>query len=337
MERKTARDLECSIERGRELDSDQASRLFFFVEETQGKEGERSMIRSRVSALVLVLIAAASYGVLSTMIKLAYADGWSGGQVTTAQLTIGALLMWAVVLAVPGAWSKPWKEPWLLLAGIGMLGLALSTILYNMALTQLDASMAIVLLFQFTWMTVMMDAIAGRRLPKPGRLIAVLIIMVGTWLSVNGPAADWSGLSISGLLCGLGSALTYALFLFGTGRVDSKMHPLMKAAIMLTAALPLLYIVFPPGQLMASGAGIGRLLLWGLLLGLIGQVIPTVGYMIGIPKLGSPLVATLASMELPVAVVSAYFLLQETVQGVQWFGILFILTGIVIAERMASS
>ncbi|WP_281884124.1 DMT family transporter [Paenibacillus sp. YYML68] len=295
------------------------------------------MLRGRTAAFLLVLGGAASFGLMSTVVKLAYGTGLSGTQVTTSQLTFGALLMWLLIAFVPAARSKPWKGPWLRLCAIGVFGLALSTVLYNEALSVMDASMAIVVLFQFTWITVVMEAIASRTWPKPNRLIAVAVILVGTWLSVNGPSADWSSFSMYGLLCGLGAAVTYALFLFGTGTLKTTMHPFMQAAVMLTSALPFLYILFPPSGLLQTGSSFVQLVVWGIALGLLGQVIPTAAYMTGIPKLGSSLAATLASMELPVAIISAYFLLQETVQGVQWFGMLAILAGIAIAERGASS
>ena len=41
---------------------------------------------------------------------------------------------------------------------------------------------------------------------------------------------------------------------------------------------------------------------------------------IGIPRIGSTLAAMLGSVELPVAVIAAYLLIGEPVDGLQWVG-----------------
>jgi drug/metabolite transporter (DMT)-like permease len=143
--------------------------------------------------------------------------------------------------------------------------------------------------------------------------------------------ADWSRFTLSGVLLGLLSGFAYALFLFLTGKIQTTMHPFLKAAVMVTAALPVLYVMFPPNF---SGSGsVLSLLLWGVALGMLGQAVPTIAFNIGIPRVGSALAANLGAIELPAVVVSAFFILHETVQGLQWFGMLSILAGIVIAER----
>jgi drug/metabolite transporter (DMT)-like permease len=286
-------------------------------------------------SILLVLVGASCYGLTSSVIKFAYMDGWDHAQITTVQMTMAAVWLWVLLLSQPKAWSNPFRGPWLQLAGIGIFGLTLSTLLLNKALSEMDATLAIVLLFQFTWMTIAMECTAERKMPKRNRLFAVGMIMAGTLLSVNIFQADWHRFSVTGIALGLGSAFTYALFLFFTGRTGRTLHPIMKSAIMITSAIPVLVLIFPVNAWIQPDGT--QLLLWGLLLGLLGQVIPAIAYNTGIPRIGSSLAATLGAMELPVAVISAFFLLEESVQMVQWFGMLLILAGIVMAEKQEAS
>lgn len=286
--------------------------------------------------ILFVLIGASSYGFLSSVIKIAYTSGWNDQQISVSQMFMGMLLMWVVLLFQPKAWSNPLKGPWIRLSIIGIFGLALCTILYNASLSEMDASLSIVLLFQFTWITVLLDCFMNRRLPKRKQLAAVVFIMGGTLLSVNIFESDWSRFSLWGVICGLGAALAYSLFLFLTGRIQTTMHPIMKSAIMLTASMPILFILYPPSNFFAN-SGTASLAMWGILLGILGQVIPTLTFNFGIPRIGSSLSATLGSIELPVALISAYFLLGESVQGIQWFGMLLIMAGILTAEQEAAS
>jgi drug/metabolite transporter (DMT)-like permease len=296
-----------------------------------GKRGESAMNKTaRWSAIGLILLGATCYGLLSPIIKLAYQAGFNQGEISVSQMTMGMLITWLLVLVRPKSWSNPFKGPWIRLSIIGIFGLAFTTILFNSALAVLDASLTIVLLFQFTWITIVLDSIVHKRWPSLYQMIAVLIVMIGTLFAVNIFVADWSQISILGIVLGLGSAFTYSLFLFLTGLIDSKMDSLMKSAIMLTAALLPIYLIYPPHYLYTEG--MGSLILWGMVLGTLGQVGPTLFFTIGIPRVGSSVAALLGSLELPVGLLGALFIVGESVLTVQWLGMLLILVGIFVSE-----
>jgi drug/metabolite transporter (DMT)-like permease len=282
-------------------------------------------------AMVLVIIGASSYGFLSSFIKMAYNKGFTDGQITPAQMTMGTLFVWVLILFNKNSWVNPFKGPWIKLGLIGIFGLALTTVFFNIVLKELNASLSIILLFQFTWMTIAMDCISKRRLPRKAESFAIVLILVGTLLAVNVFETNWEQFSLMGIGYGLLSALTYSTFLFFTGQVVSSLPPLMNSAIMLTAAMPVMYMLYPP-TVFVQGNG-GTLLLWGLLLGFLGQVVPTVTFNMGIPRIGSTLAAMLGSVELPVAIIAAYLIIGEPVNGLQWLGMGLILGGILISEN----
>lgn len=293
------------------------------------------MAYRRWLAVVLVIIGASSYGILASFIKMAYKHGFGEADITQAQMTMGTLMLWALVAVNKKSWVNPFRGSWIKLACIGIFGLALTAIFYNITLNKLDASLSIVLLFQFTWMTIAMDCVARRRLPRRNEGFAIVFIMLGTLLAVNLFGVDWSKLNATGILFGLLSGFTYSLLLFLTGQEQSDLPPLMKSAVMLTAAIPIIYIVYPSGEFL-QGNDV-QLILWGLLLGFLGQVVPTIAFNIGIPKIGSTLAAMLGSVELPVAVVAAFLIIGEPVKLVQWLGMIFILVGIVISEKRSKA
>ncbi len=288
------------------------------------------MMNRRWIAIAIVVIGASSYGLLSSLIKLSYGRGFEDGQISPSQIVLGTLLVWVLLAFNRKSWSNPFRGPWIKLSLIGIFGLALTTILYNISLSELDASLSIVLLFQFTWITIAMDCIANKRWPRRPELFAILTITIGTLMAVNIFAADWNRFNAKGVFFGLLSGFTYSLFLFLTGRVQSTQHYLMKSSIMLTAAIPFVFVMYSP-TVFVQESGL-ELILWGLLLGLLGQVIPTIAFNIGIPRVGSSLAAMLGSMELPVAVIAAFLILGEPVLGIQWLGMGLILMGIIISE-----
>jgi drug/metabolite transporter (DMT)-like permease len=289
------------------------------------------MNSQRYVAVCLILVGAASYGLLSTLIKLAYQQGFGASQITPAQITIGTVMLWMIVLFHKKSWQNPFKGPWIRLGIVGIFGLALSTIFFNITLTKLDVSLAIVLLFQFTWITMLMNAISQKRRPTKLELLSVTLIMFGTLCAVNIFTLNIEKFSWVGLFLGLSSGLSYGWFLFMMDKVKTDLTSVMKSAVMLTCSLPIIYIIYNPSHLTTDFSF--SIIYWGILLAILGQVIPIISFNIAIPKLGSSLSAILGSVELPVAVISAIFILNEQVVWIQWIGILIILIGIFVSER----
>jgi drug/metabolite transporter (DMT)-like permease len=281
--------------------------------------------------ILAVVIGASSYGVLSSCIKLVYQAGYNDGQVTIAQVAVGALMLWIVAAFAYKAWTNPFRGPWIKLSLVGIFGLLMTKVFYNIALAELDASLSIVLLFQFTWMTIAMESVATRKLPSPRQLLAIAVILTGTLLAVNIFSADWGRLSLKGVLFGLLSALTYSIFLFFAGRIQTNMNLFLKSAVMQTATLPVLFVLYPPLSYIGA-SDIVPLTSWGMLIGLFGSVLPTILFNIGIPKIGSSLAAMIGSVELPVAILAAYLIVKEPVGVTQRAGMLLILLGIIVAE-----
>ena len=77
--------------------------------------------------------------------------------------------------------------------------------------------------------------------------------------------------------------------------------------------------------------------IFALLLGVVGQALPVISLMKGLPLTGSSLGGVVASIELPIAVLSAFIILGESLTAVKIFGVLLVLLGIVsynFAEKL---
>ena len=69
---------------------------------------------------------------------------------------------------------------------------------------------------------------------------------------------------------------------------------------------------------------------WGLLIALFGTVIPPLLLNAGFPLTGIGLGSIVSALELPVSVMMAFFILNETVVMTQWLGITLIIMAIVL-------
>ena len=106
----------------------------------------------------LVFLGGCSYGILSTIVKLAYEAGFTLSHVSGSQGFWGMALFWLV------AWK--WKPETISLKKMAVLifsglPMGLTSIFYYRALETLDASLAIIFLFQFVWIGTIFEENSG--------------------------------------------------------------------------------------------------------------------------------------------------------------------------------
>ncbi len=307
------------------------ARSFHVAEIVQGAwtSGRSKRLAQRAVFAVLMLVAGSCFGVVSPLLKLGYAHGLSTQQMTDAQYGLAALILWAL-----GIWrARRLRMPasqWLIVAVLGVCG-AGTSFCYYLALTRMPASLGIIMLFQFAWMVMVIDVLVTRRLPEVQKWLGMLMIVGGTVLAVGIigqriPAVPWWAVGL-GLLAGL----FYALTLYLSSYVDTSTPPITRSAVTVTISGLVILPLFPPSFLWDGSVNRG-LWLWGGLIALFGQVLPMLLMLVSTPRTGGRMAGVLASIELPVAVLSAHLLLAESVHWLRWVGVVLILIGICISE-----
>ncbi|WP_372632947.1 DMT family transporter [Cohnella sp.] len=291
-----------------------------------------------------VLLGAICYGILSTIVTKAYEHGYSLGEVVGSQLLTGFVLAWALVLVRKGWKARPqsaagaeprrdgklsWKQRVLLMAA--GTPTAITGLLYYESLRYIPNSLAIVLLFQFTWIGVLMQAIARRQRPGGGMLLTLAVLLGGTLMAAGIADQGLAGLNWRGVAYGLTSAFSYSLFILFSGKAVPSGHPTYRSAWMITGGMLLVFVLFPPAFLF-DGALWAGLLPFGFMLGLFGAFLPPVLYAIGVPRIGEGLTGILGASELPVAVLLAAAVLHEQVTVLQWAGVALVLLGVALPE-----
>ena len=281
----------------------------------------------KAAGALWVFLGACSYGILTTFVKLAYKDGWDSAQVTGSQMLFGLLILWALFLPVTllykGNFSKLTRSQivrlMLLGSSTGLVG-----VFYYQSVQYLPASVAIIMLFQFTWMGVLWEALLERKWPSQQKLIMLVVILAGTLLASgfmeqNAFNYDWRG-----WVFGLLAAFCYTVFIYFNGTVAKEAHPWKKSSFMLVGASALVLSIYPP-IFVVDGSLTNGLLGYALILSVFGTVLPPVLYATGMPKVGIGMGSLISSAELPVAVVVSSIFLYEDVSALRWLGIAIIL------------
>lgn len=126
---------------------------------------------------LVVLLGACSYGVLSSILKIGFLNGFSFPELLGGQYVFGWFGL--LLLVITFSRYKVSSKNILSLLAVGTT-MSLTSIFYGLSVKELPASIAIVLLFQFTWMGVLIEAIANKTFPSREKVLSILILFVGT-------------------------------------------------------------------------------------------------------------------------------------------------------------
>lgn len=289
---------------------------------------------------------------LATFVKLAYHEGYTTSEVTTSQFLLG--LVGLLILnfiqtitskkALPSPNAKEIRN--LMLAGTSM---GCTSLFYYIAVQYINVSIAIVLLMQSVWFSVVVESILTKKLPTARKVISVIIVLVGTVLATNLVNTEIK-LDFKGIAWGLLAAVSYTGTMFTSNTLGTHLPVLRKSIIMLSGGsivvfaflffaqigplhfegLKSIYLNFTENTEHIHSFRYSILWKYGFVLALFGTIIPPILFNIGFPNAGLGLGSIVSSLELPVSVAMAFILLSEKVILIQWIGILLILFAIVL-------
>lgn len=305
-----------------------------------------------VKGVILVGLGASIYGMLATIVKIAYQEGFTTAEVTVAQFILGwiGLLILNLIQIKNSKKSLPkpktvdiWK---LMLAGTS---LGFTSLFYYLSVQFIDVSIAIVLLMQSVWIGIVVESVMSQKFPSGRKIIATIIILGGTLLATNLIQSeielDWRG-----ILFGMLAACSFSTTMFTSNKLGNYLPVLRKSFLMLSGGA-IVILIF--ALLTQIGPSFSKDLMrfynesgftfyqtksfdfsifwkYGLFLSLFGTVLPPILFNLGFPRTGLGLGSIISSLELPVSVLMAFILLNEQVLAIQWLGIAIILFAIVL-------
>ncbi|MFF5995737.1 DMT family transporter [Lysinibacillus sp. KU-BSD001] len=282
---------------------------------------------------LMIVIASSSYGILSTIVKLGMQDGYTSSEVVSSQYIFGFLLALLLVLVtqrkLPHIQLKGWAI--LVLAGIFT---ATTGIVYGQSLNYLPASLAVVMLFQFTWIGLLLDCALKKRLPTRAEVISLLFLFAGTILAAGILDVDLTAIAWQGWALGLAAALTFSIFIQINSRQVTGMTNITRTFIVSFVALIVISIFLSP-EILWNGQLTSGLWKYGLALGLFGIILPILLFSIAVPKVGGGLTSILSAMELPVAILVSVIFLHEVVTALQLLGIVLVLVGMILPSYLS--
>jgi drug/metabolite transporter (DMT)-like permease len=296
----------------------------------------------------LVVLAAVLFGLNGGASRIAMGSGLSPEEFTTLRVT-GATLVFVAYAACfrRTALRRPHGTAFLVVAALGLVGVAGLQLTYNVAIDRLPLGIALLIEYLAPVLVVLWVRFVRKEHVRPRMWAAVALAVCG--LAVVGRV--WDGLAFDGLgvVMALVAALCFAAyFLLGEhqpqareGRVglDDPLRTILWAFVVATVAMNLVQPIWTTPDLPSTTSGLGRLGdlaldPWMVLavIVVLGTVVPFFLEMVALRHLPATIVTVVAMLEPVIAVVLGWGWFRESLTAVQVLGAVAVLVGIVLAQ-----
>lgn len=284
---------------------------------------------------LLVVIASVCFGLMGLFRHWAVQEGGANTEtVLFLRFAAGAVALGALA-AARGA-RLPWGRGGRTFATLLVMGAVLyvgESFCYFKALEYIPSGLVALLLYTYPGLVGALAWVLFRERLSAVRTAALGAAVVGTALTVGTiHIGGRSGVAV-GVALGLGSALTYAVYILAGSRLAKGADPLASAAIVCGAAA----VVF---AVLASGVGIrlpGSMLGWAGVAGLtvFSTVIALAALLAGLQRIGAVQTSTLSTIEALTTVVVGASFMGEHLTSIQIVGGVLILAAAVVMARTA--
>ncbi|MDQ8036159.1 MAG: DMT family transporter [Pedobacter sp.] len=290
--------------------------------------------RQTLTGILLVLLSAVLFSTKSIFVKLAYQE--SVDAVT--------LLTYRMLLSLPFFLAMAWlaekheapitmhRSDWLKLFALGFGGYYMASLLDFMGLQYISAGLERLVLFLYPTITVLITVFVLKRPASRLTWLAVAICYAGmalvVWQDVQHPSAHL-GL---GMLLVFGSAITYAIYLVGSGEMIARIGANRFTGIVLSISCLCCVVHFlianPFSALLVSPRIFGL----GLILAIVCTVLPATLLTNGIRRIGASQAALIGAIGPVSTLYLGYAVLGETLSWLQGLGTVLVLSGVLLVS-----
>lgn len=275
----------------------------------------------------MVLLGGTMYGTMASFVKLLYSKGFNAAELAFWQAFLAALFLGICTFATRKVnKGKLSHKDWLPLLLTGST-IGLTNFLYYESVSYIPASLAIVILMQFTWFSLLLEWIIFTRKPSRFEFLTVFFILIGTAMVGKLFETEEWVFSIKGITLALSSSLTYAIYIIANGRIGKGVRWQSKSMVIMIGSSICIFMI-NGGTIIAGSQFSGGFLIWVIFLAIVGTTIPTALFATGISKIGVGISSILMTVELPIAILCARIILKEQISPLQIAGIIIMLASI---------
>ncbi len=223
------------------------------------------------------------------------------------------------------------RKEWIQLAGVGVLGYYLASLLDFIGLQYITASMERLILFLYPTIVVIISFLFFKKPIYRSQVIALVLTYIGIGLAFfeglqlsNQPNFALGGFLI--FLC----AIAYAMFLIGTGEIIPKLGTIRFTSLALTMssiAILLQHLILYQWDLFGFAWQVYAL---GILMAIVATVIPSFMVSEGIRLIGASNASIVGSVGPISTIILAYIFLGERLGPLQFVGTGIVILGVLV-------
>ncbi len=279
---------------------------------------------------ILIILAGCFWGSMGIFVRRLAEYGFNSMQIVSIRVTLAALIFALVLFIKDRAGFKisPGDIP--LFLGLGFGSILFFTVCYFTAITMMTLSTAAILLYTSPVWIMLMSVLFFHEKLNRRKLTALALAFAGCVL-VSGISGE--GITLTGLLVGLGSGIGYGLYsILGTIALRRySSYTVTTYTFMFAAAGS--WIICRPADMFykfSNAADLGFLMIFCGLTALITAVIPFLAYTLGLERVEASKAGIIATVEPMVATIIGIVIFSEPLTIMSAAGILLILSAVVI-------
>lgn len=286
--------------------------------------------KSSKLGIILIILAGCFWGSMGIFVRKLGTYGFSAIQIVSIRITLAALIFSLVLFIKDRKGFKISPKDIPLFLGLGFGSILFFTICYFTAITMMPLSTAAILLYTSpVWIMLMSIFFFHEKLDK--RKLIALALAFGGCVLVSGISGE--GMTVTGLLIGLGSGIGYGLYSILGKIALRKYSSYTVTTYTFIFAAAGSWIISQPADMIAkfsAAPDFGFLIVLGFLTALVTAVIPFLSYTIGLESVEASKAGIIATIEPMVATLIGVLVFSEKLTLMSGAGILLILAAVVI-------
>lgn len=288
---------------------------------------------NRNAGPVLIILAGCFWGSMGIFVRKLSDYGFSPIQIVSIRITVAALAFALLLLVKDRSGFRIALRDLPLFLGLGLGSVLFFTVCYFSAIEMMPLSTAAILLYTSPIWIMLMSVLFFREKLNRTKLIALALAFAGC-VFVSGISGR--GLTITGLLLGLGSGIGYGLYsILGTIALR-KYSPYSVTTYTFLFAAAGSWFVCNPADMISKFAAADHpagIALFGCLTGLVTAVIPFLAYTLGLRTVEASKAGILATIEPMVATLVGIAVFSEPLTLLSGLGMIMILAAVILLNR----
>ncbi|SFI27209.1 Threonine/homoserine efflux transporter RhtA [Tindallia magadiensis] len=260
----------------------------------------------RINGVLLVILAAILWGLSGGLGGFLMDKGWSPLVIAFYRGTVGLLFILTWFFFRPSALNRP-MIIWSIFAGIGVAG---NLGFYNISISESSIAVAATLMYTAPVFVFLISFIFRLEEMSLSKWLAILFVMAGVVLLTEVYHVGPDSISLLGLVSGLASGISYALFIFSFKYADSYGQPqgILSIAFISFSIVMLLFIDRSEAISVLQSSDIG----WMIVLGFFGAGLSFFLYITGLKRTTSTSASIAAMVEPVTASLFGFVVLSQT-------------------------